>query len=213
MPAPSKNQVYLYNTRDEIESKSVPYAIEDAEVLERVISRFLAWPRMVPRYPDVAAKCGTAHIHPAADLRAVVKASRENHLYPKIVLPISKYFSATWLTIYWISSAADIGLPYGQSFALRTYTLLFSVKCQAGKSPDCEGTGAAGERHRPRDCPGGFAGHPGPGNGSKKPAEAAPCLEFLRSATEDCLQSGAGGYSAGPGGSAQHFPDLSTKTG
>ena len=52
---------------------------------------------MIPRYPDVAAKCGTAHIQLATDLRAAVKASRENHIYPKIVLPMGKYFSAKLL--------------------------------------------------------------------------------------------------------------------
>lgn len=77
MRARSKNKAYLYNTRDEIESKSVPYATEDSEELDQVISRFFAWARMIPRYPDVAAKCSITHIQLATDLRAAVKASEE----------------------------------------------------------------------------------------------------------------------------------------
>jgi len=91
--------VYLYNTREEIESNSAPYAIEDAEELERVTSRFVAWARILPIYPDVAVKVGTAHIQLATDLRGAVKASGENRLHPNIVLPMSKYFSAKLLTL------------------------------------------------------------------------------------------------------------------
>jgi hypothetical protein len=104
----SKNKVYLYNTRDEIESKSVPYAVDDAEELEWVISRFVAWARMLPLYPDLAARYGTAHIRLATDLRAAVKTSRENRLYPIIVLPMSKYFSAKLL---WATTQAVMMEP------------------------------------------------------------------------------------------------------
>jgi hypothetical protein len=103
-----KNKVYLYNTQDEIESKSVPYTIEDVEILERVISRFVAWARMMGIYPDLAARYGTAHIRLATDLLAAVKASRENRLYPIIVLPMSKYFSAKLL---WATTQAVMMEP------------------------------------------------------------------------------------------------------
>jgi hypothetical protein len=95
-----KNHVKLYDKSEDI-GISVPYATEDADALERVISRFVAWARMIPRYPDVAAKCGAAHIQLATDLRAAMKASRENRLYPNIVLPVSKYFSAK---VLWVTS-------------------------------------------------------------------------------------------------------------
>jgi hypothetical protein len=104
----SKNKVHLYNTREEIESKSVPYATEDAEVLEQVISRFVAWARMMGMYPDLRARYGTAHIRLATDLRAAVKASRENRLYPNIVLPLSKYFYAKLL---WATTQAAMMEP------------------------------------------------------------------------------------------------------
>jgi hypothetical protein len=94
----TSKKVYLYNTRDEIESKSVPYAIEDAEVLERVISRFFAWARKIGSYPDLAARYGTEHIRLATDLRTAVKSSQENRLYPFIILPVGKYFSAKLLS-------------------------------------------------------------------------------------------------------------------
>jgi hypothetical protein len=99
MPAPSKSKVYLYNTWGEIENKAAPYTIEDADELSIVISQFVAWARMLPMYPVVAASCGMAHIQLATDLRAAVKASRENRLYPNIVLPMSKYFSAKLLSV------------------------------------------------------------------------------------------------------------------
>ncbi len=108
MRALSKNKVYLYNTRDEIESKSVPYATEDSGELDQVISRFFAWARMIPRYPDVAAKCGITHIQLATDLRAAVKASQENHICPKIVLPMGKYFSAKLLWANSLSIGPEI---------------------------------------------------------------------------------------------------------
>jgi|WetSurMetagenome_2_1015567.scaffolds.fasta_scaffold1092922_1 hypothetical protein len=93
----SKNQVFLYNTRDEIEYKSAPYAIEDAGELALVISHFFAWARILPKYPDVAAKCGTAHIQLATDLRSALKASHSHHLYPNVVLPVRTYLSAQLL--------------------------------------------------------------------------------------------------------------------
>jgi hypothetical protein len=98
MPTPSKKKVYLYNTLEEIEN-AVPYAIEDDDELSSVISRFVAWARMLGMYPDVAARVGTAHIHLATDLRAALKASQENHLYPNIVLPVNKYISAKLLMV------------------------------------------------------------------------------------------------------------------
>ena len=93
----SKNEVFLYNTREEIRA-SAPYATEDADELEQVISRFFAWTRMMGLYPDMAAKYGTAHIRLATDLRAAVRTSRENHLYTNIVLPMNKYFSTKLLS-------------------------------------------------------------------------------------------------------------------
>jgi hypothetical protein len=89
----SKSKVYLYNTREEIESKSVPYATEDAEVLERVISRFVAWAQMIATHPNIAAEFGDRsrdHIQLATDLRTAMN----NRRHPNVVLPMSKYFAA-----------------------------------------------------------------------------------------------------------------------
>ena len=99
MPTPS-NHVKLYNTLEDIET-SVPYATEDAIELDLIISRFVSFARMVAVHQNVAAQFGdrnTDHIQLATDLRTALKVSWENHLYPNIVLPTSKYFAAKTLS-------------------------------------------------------------------------------------------------------------------
>jgi hypothetical protein len=108
MTAPSKNKVYLYNAQDEIEGKSAPYAVEDAERLEQVISRFVAWARILPMSPDVSVECRAAYMELAIDLQALMKVSRENRLYPRVVLPMGKYFYAKML---WATTQAAMMQP------------------------------------------------------------------------------------------------------
>jgi hypothetical protein len=96
-----KNKIYLYNAREEIKSKSAPYAIEDAEELERVISRFVTWAQMIATHRNIAAQFGdhsTDHIQLATELRTAMKVSRGNRYYPNVVLPMSKYFAAKMLS-------------------------------------------------------------------------------------------------------------------
>ena len=101
MPTPSKNRIHLYNTLLEMKT-SVPYAVEDPDELSRVIARFVSWAQMIATHPNIAAKLGEssrAHIQLATDLRTAMKVSREDRLYPNVVLPMSKYFSAKVLFI------------------------------------------------------------------------------------------------------------------
>ena len=100
MPLLPKNHVRLYNTLEDIET-SVPYATEDAIELDLIISRFVSFARMVAVHQNVAAQFGdrnTDHIQLATDLRTAMKFSWENHLYPNVVLPMSKYFAAKMLS-------------------------------------------------------------------------------------------------------------------
>ncbi len=100
MPPLPKNHVRLYNTLEDIKT-SVPYATEDATELELLISRFVSFARMVAVHQNMAAQFGdrnTDHIQLATDLRTALKVSRENHLYPNVVLPMSKYFAAKMLS-------------------------------------------------------------------------------------------------------------------
>ena len=97
MPTPSKNQVYLYNTPEEIKT-SVPYTTEDTTELELVISCFVSWAQMV-----------ATHIQLATDLRTALKVSQQNRLYPNVVLPRNKYFTAKML--YAISRSLGPELP------------------------------------------------------------------------------------------------------
>jgi hypothetical protein len=95
-----KNHVKLYNTLEDIEA-SVPYATEDATELDLVVSRFVSFARLVATNHNIAAQFAdrsTAHIQLATDLRTAMKVSRENHLYPNVVLPMSKYFAAKMLS-------------------------------------------------------------------------------------------------------------------
>jgi hypothetical protein len=96
----SKNQVKLYETLEDVRV-SEPYAIEDADELSRVISCFVAWAQMIATHPGLATnfRDPTAHIRLATDLRKAMKFSQENRLYPNIVLPMSKYFSAKLLRV------------------------------------------------------------------------------------------------------------------
>jgi hypothetical protein len=99
MPTPP-NHVKLYDKLQDIET-SVPYATEDALELELVISRFVSFARMIAVNRNVAAQFGdrsTEHIQLATDLRTALKVSRENHHYPSVVLPMSKYFAAKMLS-------------------------------------------------------------------------------------------------------------------
>jgi hypothetical protein len=99
MPTQS-NHIKLYNKLEDIET-SVPYATEDAIELDLVISRFVSFARMVALHQNMAAQFGdqnTDHIQLATDLRTALKVSRENHLYPDVVLPMSKYFAAKMLS-------------------------------------------------------------------------------------------------------------------
>jgi hypothetical protein len=100
MPPLPKNHVRLYNTLEDIKT-SGPYATEDAAELELLISRFVAFARMVAVHQNVAAQFGernTSHIELATDLRTAMKVSRENRHYPNVVLPMSKYFAAKMLS-------------------------------------------------------------------------------------------------------------------
>ena len=99
MPTPP-NRVKLYETLEDIRA-SEPYAIEDADELSRVISRFVSWAQMIATHPDLATNFQdpTAHIRLATDLRKAMKFSQENRLYPNVVLPMSKYFSAKLLSV------------------------------------------------------------------------------------------------------------------
>lgn len=106
MPIPP-NHVRLYETLQDIET-SVPYATEDAVELSLVICRFVSWAQVIATHPNIAARFGdlsTAHIQLATDLRTAMKVSREKHLYPKVVLPMSKYFSAKLLAV--VSQSMD----------------------------------------------------------------------------------------------------------
>jgi hypothetical protein len=96
----AKNHVRLYDTLQDIET-SVAYATEDAAELDLVISRFVAWAQMTATYHNIAAQFGDQsadHIQLATDLRAAMKFSRENRLYPNVVLPMSKFFSVKMLS-------------------------------------------------------------------------------------------------------------------
>jgi hypothetical protein len=97
----SMNQVRLYETLEDVQASN-PYAIEDADELSRVISRFVAWAQMIATHPGLATnfRDPTAHIRLATDLRKAMKFSQENRLYPNIVLPMSTYFSAKLLRNY-----------------------------------------------------------------------------------------------------------------
>jgi hypothetical protein len=56
---------------------------------------------MVAVNQNIAALFGnrsTDHIQLATDLRMALKVSRENHHYPNVVLPMSKYFAAKMLS-------------------------------------------------------------------------------------------------------------------
>jgi hypothetical protein len=109
MPTP-KNSVKLYEKLEDI-GVVEPYAIEDADELSRVISRFVAWARMIATHPSTAERFGdrsTVHIQLATDLRTAMKVSRENRLYPNIVLPMSKYSSAKLLSVISQSMAPEL---------------------------------------------------------------------------------------------------------
>ena len=95
-----KNHVRLYNTLEDIKT-SLPYATEDALELDLVISRFVSFAQMIAVNRSIAAQFGdrsTDHIQLATDLRTALKVSQENHHYPNVVLPMSKYFAAKMLS-------------------------------------------------------------------------------------------------------------------
>ena len=99
MPTPPKH-VKLYETVQDIET-SVPYATEDALELELVISRFVSFARMVIVHQNMTAPFSdrnTDHIQLATELQEAMKVSRQNHHYPNVVLPMSKYFAAKMLS-------------------------------------------------------------------------------------------------------------------
>ncbi len=92
-----KNPVRLYNSLEDIES-SVPYATEDADELERVVSRFVSFARMLvvhQNMTDPFGKRNTDHIELATDLQKAMK----NRRYSIVVLPMSKYFAAKMVTV------------------------------------------------------------------------------------------------------------------
>jgi hypothetical protein len=47
---------------------------------------------------DPSGHSSTDHIQLATDLRTALKISGENHHYPNVVLPMSKYFAAKMLS-------------------------------------------------------------------------------------------------------------------
>jgi hypothetical protein len=96
MPTLPNNLVRLYNSLEDIET-SVPYATDDADELELLIHRFVAWAQMIATRPNLAAQFGDRsrdHIQLATDLRKAM----ENRHYSRIVLPMSKYFAAKMLS-------------------------------------------------------------------------------------------------------------------
>ena len=56
---------------------------------------------MIAVNKDIAAQFGdrnTDHIQLATDLRTALKVSKQNHHYPNVVLPMSKYLAAKRLS-------------------------------------------------------------------------------------------------------------------
>lgn len=100
MPPLPKNHVRLYNSLQDI-GISAPYATEVALELDLVVYRFVSWAQLTATHQNIAAQFGDRsadHIQLATDLRTALKSSRENHLYPNVVLPMSKYFAAKMLS-------------------------------------------------------------------------------------------------------------------
>jgi hypothetical protein len=111
MPPLPKNNVNLYNSLQDIET-SVPYVIEDANELEFIVLRFVTMSRMLITHPDTAAMFGdlsTTCIQLATDLRTALKVSRQERLYPSVVIPMNKYFTAKM--IYVQSQSIEPELP------------------------------------------------------------------------------------------------------
>ena len=106
-----KNHVNLYHTLQDIET-SVPYAKIDADELELTVLRFVIFARMLVTHPDTAARfadLSTTYIQLATDLRTALKASRQERLYPNVVLPMNKYYTARLLYIQ--SCSLETELP------------------------------------------------------------------------------------------------------
>jgi hypothetical protein len=105
MPTLPNNPVRLYNSLEDIEI-SIPYATEDADELELVTRRFVAWAQMIATHPNIAAQFGDRsrdHIQLATDLRKAMG----NRRHSNVVLPIGKYFAAKMLTVLSRSIAAE----------------------------------------------------------------------------------------------------------
>ncbi len=109
MPTPP-NHVNLYHTLQDIKT-SVPYATVDADELELTGLRFVVFARMLVTHPDTAARfadLSTTYIQLATDLRTAVKVSRQDRLYPNVVLPMNKYYTAKLLYIQSCSLGAEL---------------------------------------------------------------------------------------------------------
>jgi hypothetical protein len=92
----STDNVYFFDSETDIRG-SRPYASISEEELTRLIQRFVSWAAILATHPKLAESFGdasTAHIMLATDLRMAVKKSRQENVYPNVVLITQKFEAA-----------------------------------------------------------------------------------------------------------------------
>jgi hypothetical protein len=92
----STDNVYFFDSENDVRG-SRPYASLSQEELASLIQRFVSWAGILATHPKLAESFGdasTAHIMLATDLRMAMKKSRQDNVYPNVVLPTQKFKAA-----------------------------------------------------------------------------------------------------------------------
>jgi hypothetical protein len=134
----STNNINFYEALTDI-GVTKPYAVISAEELTAVVRRFVAWARMVATHPDLAQSLGdenTAHIVLATSFRIAVRQSKQDGIFPNVVLPARKFKAGMELITVSRQLEPEIGDDYlRKPKVARRTTFINPTYPPSGKEP------------------------------------------------------------------------------
>jgi hypothetical protein len=110
MNTPGQNNVYFYGSQREL-AASQPYAIHNTGNVTFMVNRFNAWTNMMTDYPRLSALCvetKSIHIMIAATWCEAIDRSKQEGLFPIVILPVRNYEQAMLLLKVTCQMEADI---------------------------------------------------------------------------------------------------------